>query len=102
MAPEQLAEAERLIRSGAGLDAACAAVCVCKRTLERAWMSKHGTTPARWRREVAPLDSATSPVVAFRLPEHADLVAAASADGVEPNAWAREAVRRALAHVKKK
>lgn len=103
MAPEQLAEAERLIRSGADLDAVCAAVGVERRTLEREWRRVHGTTPGRWRRERMPREAAPSPVI-FRLPRavRADLDALAAEDGVEPNAWARTAVERAIALRQKK
>lgn len=97
MAPEQLAEAERLLRSGADLDAVCAAVGVERRTLEREWPKTYGTTPGRWRREqgLGPEPAGVSPVRAFRL-DDPRLDKAAREDGVSPGEWARNAVLRAL------
>lgn len=98
MTPEQLAEAERLLLAGEDLDAVADTLGVSKRTLERAWRAAHDTPPARWaRRQGAREPAGRSPLVAFRLPEYETLAEVARADGVEPSAWAREAVRRALA-----
>lgn len=99
MAPEQLSEAERLIRKGADLGAVCEALGVTRRTLERAWKAKHGVTPARWRREHAPRPTANagpSPVVAFRFARWPELAAVAGADGMTPEQWARAALSAAL------
>lgn len=100
MAPELLAEAERLLRSGADLDAVCSAVGVCRRTLERNWRETHGVTLGRWRREngLGPIPAEVSPVVSFRLrpSAHAALCSAASAAGQSPGDWAKGAVLREL------
>jgi methylphosphotriester-DNA--protein-cysteine methyltransferase len=98
MAPETLAEAERLILRGDDLDAVAEAVGVARRTLERAFVAAHGLTPARWRKaQRGEAAEEGNPVVAFRLAECDQLAIAAAADGMEPSAWAKAAVRRALA-----
>lgn len=98
MAPEHLAEAERLIRNGADLGAVCEALGVTRRTLERCWRAEHGASPARWRREHAPRAAVAgaSPVVAFRFARWAELAAVASAVGVTPEQWARAALEAVL------
>lgn len=98
MAPEQLAEAERLIRGDADLDAVCERLGVTRRTLERAFKASHGVTPARWRRAQRGAGEALPPVF-FRLPDdlRRELRAIAESDGVGDNAWvqalAAEAIR---------
>lgn len=102
MAPEHLAEAERLIRKGADLGAVCEALGVTRRTLERCWRAEYGASPARWRREYAPRAVAAgggpSPVVAFRFARWAELAAVAESVGVTPEQWARAALEAALDH----
>lgn len=99
MAPETLAEAERLILRSDDLDAVCDALGCTRRTLERAFVAAHGTTPARWRRAQRGGSAAGegNPVVAFRLAECDQLAIVAAADGMAPSEWAKAAVRRALA-----
>jgi methylphosphotriester-DNA--protein-cysteine methyltransferase len=98
VAPETLAEAERLILRGDDLDAVAEAVGVTRRTLERAFVTTHETTPARWRKaQRGEAAGEGNPVVAFRLAECDQLAIAAAADGMEPSAWAKAAVQRALA-----
>jgi hypothetical protein len=103
VAPEQVTEAEALLRSGTDLDATCEALDISRKTLERAWVAKHGATPARWVRENTQRVEQPRPAF-FRLTreERTDLDNFAEEDGVEPNAWAREAVRRALARRRSK
>lgn len=98
MAPEHLAEAERLIRKGADLGAVCEALGVTRRTLERCWRAEHGASPARWRREHAPpvAVAGPSPVVAFRFSRWAELAAVAESAKVTPERWARAALEAAL------
>lgn len=100
MAPEHLAEAERLIRKGADLGVVCKTLGVTRRTLERCWRAKHGASPARWRREHAPRPAVVgvgpSPVVAFRFARWAELAAVAESSGVTPEQWARTALEAAL------
>jgi hypothetical protein len=99
VAPEQVAEAEALLRSGSSLDAACAALEVSRKTLERAWVDKYQTTPARWLREqgLGQPPAGPSPLVFFRYPSWDVLARVAEEDGLEPNAWARRALDRAIA-----
>lgn len=97
MAPETLAEAERLILRGDGLDTVCEALGCTRRTLERAFVAAHGTTPARWRKAQRGASEVLPPVF-FRLP-HAlrrELEEAAAADGTSANAWVQALVVRAL------
>lgn len=100
MAPDQLREAERLIRKGADLGAVCEALGVTRRTLERCWRAEHGASPARWRREHVPrttgVGSGPSPVVAFRFVRWAELAAVAEDAGVTPEQWARAALEAVL------
>jgi hypothetical protein len=99
VAPEQFAEAERLIQKGADLRAVCEALGVTRRTLERCWRAVHGASPARWRREHAPrlgTSAGPSPVVAFRFSRWAELAAVAESAKVTPERWARAALEAAL------
>lgn len=98
MTPADISKAEGLILGGAGLDAVCGALGCTRRTLERAFVAAHGMTPARWRRAQAGTGTSggASPVVAFRLAEYPALVKAAREAGVDPNAWAKATVQRAL------
>jgi hypothetical protein len=96
--PEQIVDAERLLLDGADLDAVAETLGLNKRTLERAWREHHDDPPVRWaRRQGAREPAGASPLVSFRLPEWDDLARIAAEDGAEPNAWARDAVRRSLA-----
>lgn len=98
MAPEALAEAERLILRGDDLDAVCEALGCTRRTLERAFVAAHGTTPVRWRKaQRGEAAGEGNPVVAFRLAECDQLAIVAAADEMTPSEWAKAAVLRALA-----
>lgn len=101
MAPDTLAEAERLILADRDLEAVCEALGCTRRTLERAFVAAHGTTPARWRRAQrggCATTAAPLPPVFFRLPDdlRRELRAVAEADGVGDNAWCQALAASAL------
>jgi len=100
MAPETLAEAERLLLGGASRDAVCEALQVGRKALERAFKKAHGMPPDRWRRQVQGVEPRPSrPDVAFRLSpgDRAELARRAEAAGVSPSEFARSLVREGLA-----
>lgn len=99
MAPETLAEAERLLLGGASRDAVCEALGVGRKALERAFKKAHGMPPERWRRQVQGVTRRPSgPDVAFRLSpsDRAELGRRAEAAGVSPSELARTLVLEAL------
>lgn len=99
MAPETLAEAERLLLGGASRDAVCEALGVGRKALERAFRKAHGLPPDRWRRQVqgvVPRPSGAD--VSFRLSpsDRAELGRRAESAGVSPSELARTLLLEAL------
>lgn len=100
MAPETLAEAERLVLAMTALGDVCEALGVNRKALERAFRKAHGMPPDRWRRQVqgvVPRPSGAD--VSFRLSpgDRAELHRRAKAAGVSPSELARALVLEALA-----
>lgn len=103
MAPETLAEAERMLLGGASRGTVCEALGVGRKALERAFRKAHGMPPDRWRRQVqgvVPRPSGAD--VSFRLSpgDRAELGRRADAAGVSPSEFARTLVREALDRVR--
>lgn len=98
-----LAQAKRLLRRPELSIAAVAAELGCGvSTLHKHFTAHAGQSPRAWRQNqgIATADG-VSPLVSFRLPEHADLEDAAKEADLTPGTWARNAVQAALRRAKK-
>ena len=107
MTPEDVIKAQGLILRGFGLDAVCDALGCTRRTLERAFVAAHGTTPARWAKQqtraaAGIVSGGASRVVAFRLASYSTLAEAAAAEGVTPSELAKSFVLDALSRLRVK
>lgn len=103
MGDVDIGRVQELLRAGQSPGVIAESLGLTLRSLQRAFAAAGLPSPRAWQlKEIGSRAQGGAPTVFFRLPEFAELEAAAAVSGEQPNEYARNVVRQHLRRVKKK